>query len=311
MMKLHGMVAATALLLAGCSGTETESTTVETPDLPPVEVPAGPEVGTLEWAMAGDWRTDEARARDEWRNPAATLEFFEVANDETVVEIFPGGGWYSSILAPYLSSGGGTLIAAGFDPDAFPEERRAGIEDRVKAYADAFASDTETFGTVELSEFSAISGPLAEAETVDTVLAFRNVHSWMGGDYAAKFFTDAYAALKPGGMLGVVQHRLPSSAEQDPRASSGYVHEDFVKALAAAAGFEFVEASEINANPKDTADHPFGVWTLPPRSRTADREGNAPEGFDPAIYAAIGESDRMTLKFMKPLPEEPDLEPVE
>ena len=117
------------------------------------------------------------------------------------------------------------------------------------------------------------------------MLTFRNVHNWMGGDYTAKFFTDAYDALKPGGVLGVVEHRLPSSAEQNPRAASGYVHEDFVKALAAAAGFEFVAASEINANPADTADHPFGVWTLPPVSRTTDREGNAPEGFDPAIVS--------------------------
>jgi predicted methyltransferase len=131
----------------------------------------------------------------------------------------------------------------------------------------------------------------------------------MGGDYTAKFFTDAYAALKPGGVLGVVEHRLPSSAEQNPRAATGYVHEDFVKALAASAGFEFVEASEINANPNDTADHPFGVWTLPPVSRTSDREGNTPERFDPAVYAAIGESDRMTLKFKKPDAEV--LEPVE
>ena len=123
----------------------------------------------------------------------------------------------------------------------------------------------------------------------------------MGNDYTAKFFTDSYAALKPGGIVGVVEHRLPSSAEQDPRAASGYVHEDFVKAMAAAAGFEFVEGSEVNANPADTADHPFGVWTLPPVSVTTDREGNAPEGFDGAAYAAIGESDRMTLKFVKPL----------
>ena len=119
-------------------------------------------------------------------------------------------------------------------------------------------------------------------------------------DYEAKFFDDAYAALKPGGILGVVEHRLPSAQAQDPRAASGYVHEDYVKTLADAAGFEFVAASEINANPNDTADHPFGVWTLPPSSRTSDREGNTPEGFDPEIYTAIGESDRMTLKFRKP-----------
>ena len=117
----------------------------------------------------------------------------------------------------------------------------------------------------------------------------------------------AFELLKPGGVLGVVEHRLPSSAEQSPHATSGYVHEDFVKALAAAAGFEFVGASDVNANPNDSADHPFGVWTLPPVSRTSDRDGNTPDGFDPAIYAGIGESDRMTLKFKKPdtAPSEP------
>ena len=122
----------------------------------------------------------------------------------------------------------------------------------------------------------------------------------MAGDYADKFFTDAFAVLKPGGVLGVVEHRLPSGDDPDPSAPTGYVHEDYVKALAAAAGFEFVEASEINANPADTGDHPFGVWTLPPVSRTADGDGNAPADFDPAAYQAIGESDRMTLKFVKP-----------
>ena len=122
----------------------------------------------------------------------------------------------------------------------------------------------------------------------------------MGSDYAEKFFTEAYRVLKPGGTLGIVEHRLPSAMEQDPSAPSGYVHQDYVRQLAEAAGFQFVEASEINANPADTADHPFGVWTLPPVSRTTDGDGNTPEDFDAAQYADIGESDRMTLKFVKP-----------
>ena len=126
----------------------------------------------------------------------------------------------------------------------------------------------------------------------------------MSGGYAEKFFTDAYAALKPGGVLGVVEHRLPSTETQDPTASTGYVHEDYVIALATAAGFVLDGSSEVNANPRDTADHPFGVWTLPPNSRTADRDGNTPDGFDPATYAAIGESDRMTLRFVKPAAED-------
>ena len=122
----------------------------------------------------------------------------------------------------------------------------------------------------------------------------------MSGGYEAKVFEDAYAVLKPGGVLGVVEHRLPSSDLQDPQASSGYVHEDYVKALAANAGFEFTGSSSVNANPDDSADHPFGVWTLPPVSRTTDRDRNTPEDFDAELYKAIGESDRMTLKFTKP-----------
>ncbi len=311
-MTRNGLFLVAFLALAACSGEEAPVPETETPPaLAPVEV-AGPEVGSLDWAVAGDWRSDEEKARDEWRNPAETLAFLEVANNETVVEIWPGDGWYSNILAPYLNSGGGTLIAASFDPDAFEGERRTGIEERIEAYRDVYASNPMRYGTVVISEFSAISGGFAEPESVDTVLTFRNVHNWMSGDYSQKFFDDAFAALKPGGVLGVVEHRLPSSSEQDPSASTGYVHEDFVKALAAASGFAFVEASEINANPADTADHPFGVWTLPPRSRTADRDGNTIEGFDPATYAAIGESDRMTLKFVKPVPGSvTESEPVE
>ncbi|MCR9271007.1 MAG: hypothetical protein NXH72_13525 [Hyphomonadaceae bacterium] len=301
MMKSIWMLGASAILLAACSGgneAPTETLEAETP--PPVEeIETGPI--TLADAVAGDWRSDDEKARDAWRNPAETLAFFEIEQDDTVVEIWPGGGWYTNVLAPYLASGDGQLIAAVWDVNVFEGERRAGIEQRIADFKAVYEADTDLFGTLEYSAFSAQSGPLAAADSVDAVLTFRNVHNWMGGDYSAKFFTDAYAALKPGGILGVVEHRLPSSAEQDPRGASGYVHEDFVKAMAAAAGFEFVESSEINANPADTADHPFGVWTLPPVSRTSDREGNSPEGFDAEVYKAIGESDRMTLKFVKPL----------
>ena len=148
--------------------------------------------------------------------------------------------------------------------------------------------------------FSAASGPLTAEGTADVVLTFRNIHNWMSGGYTEKFFADAYSALKPGGVLGVVEHRLPSTQAQDPKATSGYVHEDYVKALATAAGFEFVEASEINANPADTADHPFGVWTLPPSKRTAPAGKPADPAFDRTKYDVIGESDRMTLRFVKP-----------
>lgn len=299
-MKTYLIAGAAAFALTACSGSNeppAETLDAETP--PPVEAEASGPMSLFD-VVNGDWRSDAEKARDAWRNPAETLEFFEVDADETVIEISPGGGWYTNVLAPYLASGEGTLIAAVWDLDVYEGAARERIEQRIIDYKAVYEADADLFGTLVYSAFSAQSGPLADANSVDTVLTFRNVHNWMGGDFAAKFFTDAYAALKPGGILGVVEHRLPSSAEQDPRAASGYVHEDYVKALAAAAGFEFVEGSEVNANPADTADHPIGVWTLPPVSRTTDREGNTPEGFDPEVYLAIGESDRMTLKFMKP-----------
>lgn len=302
-MKTVWMIGASAVVLAACSGgNEAPAETLEA-DTPPVEqaetVEAGPM--TLADAVAGDWRSDDEKARDGARNPAETLAFFEIEPSDTVVEIWPGGGWYSNILAPYLASGDGTLVAAVWDVNVFEGERLARIEQRIADFKAVYEADPDLFGTVEYTAFSAESGPLTDPDAVDAILTFRNVHNWMAGDYSPKFFTDAYASLKPGGVLGVVEHRLPSSAEQDPRAASGYVHEDFVKAMAAAAGFEFVEGSEVNANPADTADHPFGVWTLPPVSRTTDRDGNTPEGFDAEAYKAIGESDRMTLKFIKPL----------
>lgn len=307
-MKTYWMLGASAVILAACSGAnEAPEETVEA-ETPPVEVvDAGPL--TLADAVAGDWRLDAEKKRDDSRNPVETLEFFEIAPSDTVIEIWPGGGWYTNILAPYLASGDGQFIAAVWDVNVFEGARLERIEKRISDYKAFYEADPDLFGTLEYSAFSAQSGPLADADSVDAVLTFRNVHNWMGSDYSPKFFDDAYAALKPGGLLGVVEHRLPSSAEQDPRAASGYVHEDFVKAMATAAGFEFVASSEVNANPADTADHPFGVWTLPPVSRTTDREGNAPEGFDAVRYAEIGESDRMTLKFVKPA--EPESEPVE
>jgi len=281
---------------------ETASTapTVAAPAQTSPPAPSEPSAtrGTIASAVAGDWRPPEDTARDPARHPVETLEFFGIANDETVVELWPGSGWYTRILAPYLASGGGELILAGFDPEAFEGDRRKRIEDRNAAFRETF-SDQGLYGDLTFTRFSASSPALAPEASVDAVLTFRNMHNWMRGGYADKAFADSYAALKPGGVLGIVEHRLPSTRAQDPAARSGYVHEDFVKEMAARAGFEFVSSSDINANPKDTADHPFGVWTLPPTSRTEDGDGNTPEGFDAAAYEAIGESDRMTLKFVK------------
>ena len=295
-MKTLLLVAVSALALAGCTPAKTPApASVEAATVAVETAPAM----TLAEAIASDLRSDEEKARDVWRNPAGTLEFFGVESDDKVVEVWPGGGWYTNILAPWLASGGGTLVAAGFDAASIEDpERRARTEQRLAEFKATYADPK--FGTIEHTAFSATSGPLTEDGTADVVLTFRNIHNWMSGGYTEKFFADAYTALKPGGVLGVVEHRLPSTQAQDPKATSGYVHEDYVKALATAAGFEFVEASEINANPADTADHPFGVWTLPPNLATTDRDGKPVEGFDPEKYKAIGESDRMTLKFRKP-----------
>lgn len=294
-MKNLLLVAASALALAAC-------TPAKTPAPASVEAAAVVEEApalTLAEVVASDFRSSEEKARDLWRHPAETLAFFGVEADDKVVEVWPGGGWYTNILAPLLGSGGGTLVAAGFDIAPIDDaERKARAEQRLAEFKAAYADPK--FGMIEYTAFSASSGPLTEAGTADVVLTFRNMHNWMSAGFAEKFFADAYAALKPGGTLGVVEHRLPSTQAQDPKATSGYVHEDYVKALAAAAGFEFVEASEINANPADTADHPFGVWTLPPNLASSNRDGTTVEGFDPEKYKAIGESDRMTLKFRKP-----------
>lgn len=250
---------------------------------------------SLKSIIKADWRMDKDKARDKFRKPYETLAFFEVEPSDTIVEIWPGGGWYTSILGPYLHRGGGKLIAAGFDPlggDFFANA--------VSKFNESYIEKPETYGNIEVSVFSATCPPFAKEGSVDKVLTFRNVHNWMANGFTDKFFKDAYDALKPGGILGVVEHRLPSTAEQDPRATSGYVHEDFVKALAKNAGFTFAGSTEINANPLDTADHPFGVWTLPPVSRTKSRSGDTVPNFDAAKYMSIGESDRMTLKFVKP-----------
>lgn len=295
-MKQLLILAASAMTLAACTPAKTPApASVETAVAVVEEKP----VMTLAEAVASDLRSAEEKARDAWRHPIETLEFFGVSPNMKVVEVWPGGGWYTNILAPWLASGGGTLVAAGFDATSIEDpERRARTEARLAEFRAAYADSK--FGTIEHTAFSATSGPLTADATADVVLTFRNIHNWMSGGYTEKFFADAYAALKPGGVLGVVEHRLPSTQVQDPKATSGYVHEDYVKGLAAAAGFEFVGASEINANPADTADHPFGVWTLPPNSATTNRDGSTVEGFDPAKYQAIGESDRMTLKFRKP-----------
>lgn len=261
----------------------------------PVAASEAASPGGLEGAIAGSWRTETEKARDQWRHPVETLTFFGVKASDTVVEIAPGGGWYTAILGPWLKSGGGRLYAAHVDPAS-----SANAQANVDAYKAAFVDHPETYGDITLTVGSRASTGLAPDGTADVVLTFRNVHNWMAGGYADKIFEDAFRALKPGGVLGVEEHRLPSARDQDLTASTGYVLESYVVQLAQNAGFVLEESSEINANPKDNADHPLGVWMLPPNLR--EPEAGSPEGtgYDKATYLAIGESDRMTLRFRKP-----------
>ena len=260
------------------------------------EAPAGPPEGSLEWAIQGPWRAAD-RPRDIYPHPLETLRFFGLQPAMHLVEFWPGSGWYTEILAPYLNKGKGAYYGAGFATGPGADPAQAAL---VANFERRFGEDRRLYGEVNFSAFGAATGPVAPAGTVDLALFMRNIHAWMAAGIAEKAFADAYAALKPGGVLGVEQHRLAPDEDQDPAAANGYVQEAFVKQLAAEAGFIFVAASEINANPEDTKDHPFGVETLPPRLMTAS-PGEAPDPtFDTAKYRAIGESDRMTLKFRKP-----------
>lgn len=242
----------------------------------------------LDQAIASPARSDAARARDQYRHPKETLLFFGLDPEMTVVEISPGAGWYTDIIAPVVADKG-KYVAAHNNPEGSPgaQKQRAAFIERVKA-------DEERLGTVTVTSFGkGIEGNAAAPGTADMVLTFRNVHNWVGAGFAEDAFKSFYAALKPGGVLGVVEHRMPEGRVDSPEArSSGYVKQSEVIRLAEAAGFKLAGTSEVNANPNDTADHPKGVWTLPPTLTLGDT--------DRARYVAIGESDRMTLKFVKP-----------
>jgi predicted methyltransferase len=243
----------------------------------------------LQAAIGGKQRSAANTLRDPARHPYETLSFFGIKPNMTVVEIYPGGGWYTEILAPYLRNDG-LLITAENNPQSDdPEERRS-----AQPLVEKFAKNPEIYDKVKMASFNP-SGTYAPAGSVDMILTFRNVHNWVykyDEPTLKKIFSNMYASLKPGGVLGVVEHRLPESVAQDAQASTGYVHPSFVIKLAEGAGFKLAAQSEINANPKDNANHNGGVWALPPSYANRD--------VDRAKYAAIGESDRMTLKFVKP-----------
>ena len=238
--------------------------------------------------IKGEQRSEQNRVRDTARHPLQTLAFFEVKPNATVLEMWPGKGWYTEILAPYLKQGGGQYIAAGFPLHAGPKWR----QNMQQEYQDALAKKPAYYDAVRFVEIGPPSfWSLGKDNSVDTVLTFRNVHNWVKGGYTKEMFNAMYKVLKPGGVLGVIDHRAAPNTGSKTMNKTGYVTEQLVIALAEQAGFVLDSKSEINANPKDTKNHPKGVWTLPPMLRLGDENREK--------YLEIGESDRMTLKFRK------------
>jgi predicted methyltransferase len=247
-------------------------------------------LATLDKVLAGDHRSAQNKARDAWRHPKETLTFFGLRQDMTVLEVWPGGGgWYTEVLAPLLREHG-HYIAANLDPKSASKY----AQDNLKKFADKVAARPDLYDRAKETALQAPDAlhPVPDG-SVDMVLTFRNVHNWMGNGSEDAMFKAMYAALKPGGILGVEEHRAKNTEPQDPKAKSGYVRTDYLVALAEKAGFKLIGQSEINANPKDTADHPNGVWSLPPTLDGGDT--------DREKFVAIGESDRQTLRFRKPL----------
>ncbi|MBL4606986.1 MAG: class I SAM-dependent methyltransferase [Pseudomonadales bacterium] len=243
---------------------------------------------SLTEAVASNQRSPEHTLRDAYRHPLDTLVFFGIKPSMTVVEIWPGTGWYTEILAPYLKKEG-TFYAAHF-----PEKTKVKF---FSIYREKFkkklAAQPALYEQTTLTEFSSNAlSEIAPSNSADMALTFRNVHNWLSSGSEKLAFSSFYNALKPGGILGVVEHRAKPNTSTEDMKVSGYVTEEYVIQLAKSAGFRLLEKSDINANPKDSADHPKGVWTLPPTLRLEEKNKDT--------YLAIGESDRMTLKFIKP-----------
>jgi predicted methyltransferase len=241
----------------------------------------------IQQAVASPARAAKFTARDGARHPAQELEFFGVTPQSTVVEIWPGGGYWTQILAPLLHDHG-TYYAAMGDADGSEVEGFFALKPAFKQMLDA---NPAIYGNTKLTVFSAKHPDLAPAGSADVVLTFRNLHNWMSDGDAPQMLAAINRALKPGGILGIEDHRANTKTPQDPKAENGYVRQDYAVALIEKAGFRLVDSSEMDANPKDTADWPKGVWTLPPTFALKD--------VDHAKYEAIGEADNFVLKFRK------------
>jgi predicted methyltransferase len=304
MKRLPIALLAASVLLAAC-GRESADQTAATP--PPAakpaaapDQPANPTAPTkatdataakLDTILAGSWRSDKNKARDQYRHPKETLVFFGVKPSDTLIEITPGGGWYAEILAPLLK-GSGTYVAAIAKPKN-PEGEAARDQSGLKK---KFADDPAEYGGAKIVEFDGQSPNFGPPNSADVVVTFRNVHNWTSAGTAPQMFKAFFDVLKPNGVLGVVDHRAADGADPEKLKDTGYLPTDYVIKLATDAGFRLKEKSEINANPKDTKDYEKGVWTLPPTFELGEKDHDK--------YAAIGESDRMTLKFVKPAGDE-------
>ncbi len=242
----------------------------------------------LDAALAGDHRSAENRARDVYRKPREVLDFLGLRADMTVVELSPGTGWYTQVLAPVLKDNG-KFYAAQYSLAASSGYARGNFG----KFLSMLGERSDLYSKVNITQFQLpYETNVAPRGSADMVLTFRNLHNWISGDYAKLAFRVMFDTLKPGGVLGVVDHRWPDPKTEDPLAASGYISEERTIALAEAAGFKLAARSEVLRNPKDDHDHPEGVWTLPPVLRLGEK--------DREQYLAIGESDRFLLKFVKP-----------
>jgi predicted methyltransferase len=305
MLQRLALSAALIAALAACQKQEAPAPATEpapvaeaapattTPEAPATDADAAFST-RLDEILAGDHRSAENKARDEWRHPKETLAFFGLAPGMTVLEMNPGAGWYTEILAPALN-GNGTLITAVVDPAKASSDRAREYNEKANADLRAMlGAKMDQFGPVQVAEYDPNGPVLGLPNSVDMVVTFRNIHGWVRAGTAEGMFRGFFDVLKPGGVLGIEQHRAPAGGDPAEWAPKGYVPQEAVIAMATAAGFVLEAESEVNANPADTKDHPQGVWSLPPNLSGHETEE------DKAKFAAIGESDRMTLRFRKP-----------
>jgi predicted methyltransferase len=295
-MTKSALAASLALLLAACGQSQPPANNTVSAAPKPADQPATPPppqsaqapfADKLGLVLAGAWRSDEHKARDQYRHPKQTLEFFGIKPGQSVIEITPGGGWYAEILAP-LMKGSGSYTAA----IVTPKKKEGEDAEDMDALSKKFSGDAAEYGEAKVVQFDPKAPNFGAPGSADLVLTFRNVHNFVMGDAAEGMFKAFFDVLKPGGVLGVVDHRAAAGADLEKIKKSGYLPEDYVVKLATDAGFKLDAKSEVNANPKDTKDYEEGVWTLPPSLALKDK--------DREKYLAIGESDRMTLRFVKP-----------